>query len=208
MSTLPAEKPRRRGRRLIIAGIILMVAALGVGVGALGVIRDFVRHTPQPLQMPGEAAFEVSEPGTRYVFVETGSAITTGSGVVVTSRFIGGANMTCTVTDPAGKSIPLRPMTNSSMTYTFGDRQGEARFAFDAQATGTYTLSGQRTDGSSDPFVLAVGSLDILKGVFRLIAFVVGVFLLGGVALVLLVVGVILWAVSRPSKGTPEAIVR
>lgn len=167
---------RKAGGGLILAGVILLVAAIlvaviGIWMGASGAM-DYAESI-KPFSAPGETTVEVDEPGDYRIFSESGALP---------------SDVAVTVTSPSGTSLELRP--NTSETYGFDNRQGASIYGFRADAPGTYTVTAT-SEGSTAQLAVGPSIMSAAGSLFGILGGVCLGALLGVVGLVLLIIGIV-----------------
>ncbi len=158
LENLPARPPR--GRRLMVAGLVLMLVALLLGGLAGGLAYYSFGSMGAGLEqilLPGERTVTIAKPGLQKIFIEHAS--------VFQGRHYGSSNdpdnFTLTVTDPQGQDVPVT-LGVGHETYTFTERRGESYGQFMADQPGAYRIKGLY-DTAMQVEVMADGTL-VLDG--------------------------------------------
>jgi hypothetical protein len=147
---MPAKAPSR-------AWYILSALIWLLGFGAAGVLLAVqipkLGDRLTQVVVPGEAALNLTEPGTYTIFHERESVV---DGKVYSSRNISGLRVALRTAQ--GEQIRVSGPAASSR-YNFGGRSGVGLFTFEIAAPGTYRLSAAYDDGRAQPrAVLAIGA--------------------------------------------------
>lgn len=200
----PFDPPRRRGRGLIISGIVLIVVSLvgGFGLGALAVSsidlaefeRDVIIDGSGDRLVPGEIEFRVPD---------LSGADSMRVGVAFSSSPTDPPD--CSIVDEEGDEIPLDDAVLDAELYDVNNRYPGYQVQSTARLpTGAYTARcDDEADGSSDGLSFTVGrtfGFDDITGVFGGLFAAIGVAIVAGL---LFIVGVILLIVGlvQRSKG-------
>ncbi len=194
----PPRKTSTTGPKVTVAlGVVALLAAIALlVVGGLAVARTLPTDVLELDGSPGDAVVGVVDvPGAAEVELaaDTSYAIylvqDTGWALRVAEP---------SVTSPDGHRVDVRGPSYSS-TVTMGGTHAEAIASFRSTRAGTYVIdSGTVGDADTRLFVVEDEGLGgFLGGLFGGVAGVLGGVFLGVVALVLLVVGGIMWGVRR-----------
>ena len=166
------------GSLVIVLGIAAAIAWGVVGfVGLIHSVDDFAR-------VPAEGGGTVRlDDGDYVVYLESGSRTTGASGT----------DVSVDISDPDGESVNVRRYS-TDLNYDFDDRGGVAVYTFTADSSGDYAVtSGLVSAAGPSSAELAIGPS--LGG--RLVRTIVIPFAIGGLALVVGIVLLIVTAVRR-----------
>jgi hypothetical protein len=197
----PAQRPIRPGKRLYL--IAAAAAALGVAVLALSVRGLLIGFPFDATQVvgPGETRITLDQPGDYVIAYEPRSTTHDGR-LVYDSR--GVVDFEYRVLSPSGTQVPLET-PSSTVTYSFGEREGEVIAGFTAPEPGQYTLATRHANRSAEPeFVVTVGEAGSF--VPRILGIVGGGFVLfaaGVTALVTLIVRANAKSKARNAQAPP-----
>jgi hypothetical protein len=196
-----AEQPKRRNRRLVVLGIILLVAAAGCAVIAVfGFVKMF-KELPAPLLMPGTQSIQVAAPGPQMIAYESQSVV--GGQAIVSPQPT--PSIQVTVVGPNEQPIAVRDSTG--YTYNVGSRVGAALFEFTADQPGRYEITATALGpGGDQPFVLAVGPHRFWPMFAQIFSGMCGTFVFAVAGVVVLIVALVRHLRGRrepaPTPGT------
>lgn len=204
-SPYPPPRPPGRtsttGPKVTVAfGVVALLVAIGLfAVGGLAIARTLPTDVLELDGSPGDAVVgvvDVAGVGEVELAADTDYAI-----YLVREGGWPQGRVDPTVTSPDGRRIEVDGPAYSS-TVTMGGTHAEAIGSFTSAGTGTYVVDGGAgaIDAADDVRLFVVeddGLGGFLGGMFGGIAGVLGGVFVGLVALVLLVVGGIMWGVRR-----------
>lgn len=145
MTTSPEYQPvtprKAPGRKwYLVAGLLALAGLLGAGF-ALWQTLTTIDDDLQRADFPGQNEFLLAEPGTYTIFVEYPA----GSGL---DPAVGG--LAVEVISAQGDSLDLNN-PSGSLTYTVGNRTGEAVLQFEVAEAGPVLMVGDYPGGDSGP---------------------------------------------------------
>lgn len=207
----PAPAPRptsTTGPKItVVIGVAILVAAVVVGVLAARAVAGLVpTDVLRPDGSPGAGVLEVADVPGSAELVLTGDRtyflylVTRGQDSALTSA--------PDVRAPGGAQLDVDPGSTSS-TLIFGGTRAELVAIIDAPVDGTYAVElPPALGGTAAQVWVAEGdsTADQVGGILGGVFGILGAVALGALALVLLVVGGIMWAVRHGgARGAPRA---
>ena len=189
MSTVP-QKPKPSGvAYLIPVGIWILFSIVAVLLLVMGISRvddvvdDFAR-----VDSGTSATVDLTSSGGYRIWLEQPGA---DEGLAPPS--------TVTVTGPDGQDVQVSPYIGD-LTYSLSGREGTAVYTFDAPSEGSYTITGEITDGSGGTF--AIGKDNPLAEAGR------GVLLMVVVGTVGFLIALVLFIVLAVKRGRSKRQIR